>query len=122
MAAPFARVLNLQRAAQARYQGEIDRNEQLLNDLAQKLAELTRATGGDLSKGIVLTPEVEREVQRFTEQQAEVRKTLRDIRRAAREEVDALGRRLALLNLLAGPALAILAGLAYALLRRRRAA
>lgn len=119
---PFDRVLDLQRAAQARYQGEIDRNEQLLNDLAQKLAELTRSTGGDLSKGIVLTPEVEREVQRFTEQQAEVRKALRDIRRAAREEVDALGRRLALVNLLAGPALAILAGLAYALLRRRRTA
>ena len=119
---PFERVMDLQRAAQARYQGEIDRNEQLLNDLAQKLTELTRSSGGDLTKGIVLTPEVEREVEKFTVQQAEVRKALRDIRRAAREEVDALGRRLALLNLLVGPLLAILAGIGYALLRRRRAA
>ena len=103
-------------------QGEIDRNEQLLNELAQKLSELTRASGGDLSKGIVLTPELEREVQKFTEEQAAVRKALRDIRRAAREEVDSLGRGLAWINLLAAPALAGLAGLLYAILRRRRAA
>lgn len=119
---PFDKVLDLQRAAQARYQVEIDRNEERLNELGQKLAELTRAQGGDLSKGIVVTPEVEREVRRFTEEQAEVRRALRDIRRAARVEVDELGRRLAVLNLLAGPLLAILAGLAYALARRRRAA
>ncbi len=118
---PFDKVLDLQRAAQARYQVEIDRNEERLNELGQKLAELTRAQGGDLSKGIVVTPEVEQEVRRFTEEQAEVRRALRDIRRAARVEVDDLGRRLAVLNLLAGPLLAILAGLAYALARRRRA-
>lgn len=119
---PFDKVLDLQRAAQARYQVEIDRNEERLNELGQKLAELTRAQGGDLSKGIVVTPEVEQEVRRFTEEQAEVRRALRDIRRAARVEVDDLGRRLAVLNLLAGPLLAVLAGLGYALARRRRAA
>ena len=119
---PFDKVLDLQRAAQARYQVEIDRNEERLNELGQKLAELTRAQGGDLSKGIVVTPEVEQEVRRFTEEQAEVRRALRDIRRAARVEVDDLGRRLAILNLLAGPLLAVLAGLGYALARRRRAA
>lgn len=119
---PFDKVLDLQRAAQARYQVEIDRNEERLNELGQKLAELTRAQGGDLSKGIVVTPEVEQEVRRFTEEQAEVRRALRDIRRAARVEVDDLGRRLAVLNLLAGPLLAVLAGLGYALSRRRRAA
>ena len=119
---PFERVLALQRAAQSRYQGEIDRNEERLNVLGQKLAELTRAQGGDLSKGIVVTPEIEQEVRRFTEEQADVRRALRDIRRAAREEVDSLGRRLALLNLVAGPLLAALLGLGYALLRRRREA
>jgi len=119
---PFDKVLDLQRAAQARYQVEIDRNEERLNELGQKLAELTRAQGGDLSKGIVVTPEVEQEVRRFTEEQAEVRRALRDIRRAARVEIDDLGRRLAVLNLLAGPLLAVLAGLGYALLRRRRSA
>ena len=72
--------------------------------------------------GIFLTPELEREVQKFTEQQATVRRSLRDIRRAAREEVDSLGRGLAWVNLLAAPALLGLAGLLYALLRRRRAA
>jgi ABC-type uncharacterized transport system involved in gliding motility auxiliary subunit len=119
---PFDKVLDLQRAAQARYQVEIDRNEERLNELGQKLAELTRAQGGDLSKGIVVTPEVEQEVRRFTEEQAEVRRALRDIRRAARVEIDDLGRRLAVLNLLAGPLLAVLAGLGYAVLRRRRSA
>lgn len=119
---PFDRVNDLQRRAQATYQAEIDRNEQRLSELAEKLAELTRASGGDLSKGIVLTPELEREVQKFTEEQAAVRKALRDIRRAAREDVDSLGRALAWLNLLAAPLLVTLAGLLYAIIRRRRAA
>lgn len=119
---PFDRVNDLQRRAQARYQAEIDRQEQRLAELAEKIAELTRTSGGDLSKGIVLTPELEREVQKFTEEQATVRRALRDIRRAAREEVDSLGRGLAWVNLLAAPALLGLAGLLYALLRRRRAA
>ena len=43
----------------------------------------------------------------------------REIRRQANEEVAALGRRLQVLNLLAGPALAALLGLAYFLSRRR---
>ncbi|MFZ9201102.1 MAG: Gldg family protein [Opitutales bacterium] len=119
---PFDRVNDLQRRAQARYQAEIDRQEQRLSELAEKIAELTRTSGGDLSKGIVLTPELEREVQKFTEEQATVRRALRDIRRAAREEVDSLGRGLAWVNLLAAPALLGIAGLLYAVLRRRRAA
>jgi uncharacterized protein YukE len=112
----------LQRQAQATYQTEIDRNEKKLSELAEKIAELSRTSGGDLSKGIVLTPELEREAQRFTEEQAAVRRTLRDIRRAAREEVDSLGRNLAWVNLLAAPLLVGLGGLIYALLRRRRQA
>lgn len=119
---PFDRVNDLQRRAQAKYQAEIDRQEQRLGELAEKVGELTRASGGDLSKGIVLTPELERELQKFTDEQAEVRRALRDIRRAAREEVDALGRGLAWVNLLAAPALVALGGLLYALIRRRRAA
>jgi len=119
---PFDRVNDLQRRAQATYQAQIDRAEQRLAELAEKISELTRASGGDLSKGIVLTPELEREVQKFTEEQAEVRKALRDIRRAAREEVDSLGRTLAWLNLVAAPLLVGLAGLLYAIIRRRRAA
>jgi len=119
---PFDRVMALQRQAQATYQTEIDRNEKKLSELAEKIAELSRTSGGDLSKGIVLTPELEREAQRFTEEQAAVRRTLRDIRRAAREEVDSLGRNLAWINLLAAPLLVGLGGLIYALLRRRRQA
>jgi ABC-type uncharacterized transport system involved in gliding motility auxiliary subunit len=119
---PFDRVMALQRQAQATYQTEIDRNEQKLSELAEKIAELSRTSGGDLSKGIVLTPELEREAQRFSEEQAAVRRTLRDIRRAAREEVDSLGRNLAWINLLAAPLLVGLGGLIYALLRRRRQA
>lgn len=117
---PFEKVLDLQRAAQGRYQGEIDANEARLNELSQKLAELTQAQGGDLSKGIVVTPEIEQEVRTFTEEQATVRRSLRDIRRAAREEIDTLGRRLTILNLVAGPLLAILLGLGYTWVRRRR--
>lgn len=44
----------------------------------------------------------------------------REIRRRSNEEVTSLGRRLQLFNLLAGPLLAALLGLAYFLSRRRQ--
>jgi hypothetical protein len=44
----------------------------------------------------------------------------RVIRRGLSEDVNSLGRRLQVLNLLAGPAVALLFGRAYAWLRRRK--
>jgi len=68
----------------------------------------------------VITPEMQREIEKFQVEADKLSEERRIIRRGLSEDVNSLGRRLQVLNLLAGPALALLFGLGYALVRRRK--
>jgi len=63
---------------------------------------------------------MQREIEKFQAQADQLSEERRAIRRGLTEDVTSLGRRLQVLNLLAGPAVALLFGLAYAWLRRRK--
>jgi ABC-type uncharacterized transport system involved in gliding motility auxiliary subunit len=116
---PFKVVEDLNRKAQIDYQAKLDEIEKQLEAANGRIAELGRSQGGDLSKGLIVTPEIQRELEKAQKQAEKFMDDRREIRRQATEEVTSLGRRLQLLNLLAGPLLAALVGLAYFLLRRR---
>ncbi len=116
---PFKVVEDLNRKAQIEYQAKLDEIEKQLEAANGRIAELGRSQGGDLSKGLIVTPEIQRELEKAQKQAEKFMDDRREIRRQATEEVTSLGRRLQLLNLLAGPLLAALVGLAYFLLRRR---
>lgn len=117
---PFKRVQDLERVAQLRYQAKLDEIERRLEEANAKIAELSRQTGGAPSKGVLITPEMQREIEKFQVQADQLSEERRAIRRGLSEDVNSLGRRLQVLNLLAGPAVALLFGLAYAWLRRRK--
>lgn len=116
---PFKVVDDLNREAQTEYQAKLDEIEKQLEAANGRIAELGRSQGGDLSKGLIVTPEIQRELEKAQKQAEKFMDDRREIRRQATEKVTSLGRRLQLLNLLTGPLLAALAGLAYFLLRRR---
>jgi len=61
--------------------------------------------------------EFREQVQAFETQLRPIRRRLRDIRRSMREEVESLGRRLAVADLLAGPVLVLLAGFTACIVR-----
>ena len=84
--------------------------------------EISLRSGGDLSKGLIITPEMQREIDKFQKEAATLSEERRQIRRGLSENVNALGRKLAIFNLLVGPLLAGLFGLLYFLSRRRKAA
>ena len=115
---PFKRVQDLERVAQVRYQAKLDEIERRLEEANAKIAELSRQGGGG-AKGVMITPEMQREIEKFQVEADKLSEERRVIRRGLSEDVNSLGRRLQVLNLIAGPALALLFGLAYALLRRR---
>jgi len=115
---PFKVVEDLNRKAQVDYQAKLAEIEKQLEAANARIAELGRGQG-DLSKGLIVTPEIQRELEKAQKQAEKFMDDRREIRRQATEEVTSLGRRLQLLNLLAGPLLAALVGLAYFLLRRR---
>ena len=119
---PFNRVVALERNAQARYQAKLDEIEKRLEEANNKVNEISRRSGGDLSKGLVITPEMQREIDKFQKEATELSEQRRQIRRGLSEDVNALGRKLAVVNLLVGPILAGLFGLLYFLSRRRKAA
>lgn len=115
---PFKVVEDLNRKAQVDYQAKLDEIEKQLEAANARIAELGRSQG-DLSKGLIVTPEIQRELEKAQKQAEKFMDDRREIRRQATEEVTSLGRRLQLVNLLVGPLLAALVGLAYFLLRRR---
>ncbi|NBX35162.1 hypothetical protein EBR16_07370 [bacterium] len=117
---PFKVVEDLNRRAQINYQAKLDEIEKQLEAANNRIAELGRSQGGDLSKGLIVTPEIQREIEKAQKQAEKFMDDRREIRRQANEEVASLGRRLQILNLLAGPLLAALLGLAYFLSRRRQ--
>ena len=117
---PFKKVQELERVAQLRYQAKLDQIERRLEEANAKITDLSKQTGGVTAKGIVITPEMQREIEKFQAVADKLSEERRVIRRGLSEDVNSLGRRLQVLNLLAGPALALLFGLLYALARRRK--
>ncbi len=118
---PFTKVLALEREASMRYQAKLDEIERKLEEANARITELSRTGGAGVQKGaLVVTPEMQREVQKFQDEVDRLSEERRVIRRGLSEDVNSLGRRLQVLNLVAGPALAALLGLLYALSRRRK--
>jgi ABC-type uncharacterized transport system involved in gliding motility auxiliary subunit len=70
----------------------------------------------------VITPELQKELERFQTEIEKLSEERRIIRRGLNEDVNSLGRRLQIINLLIGPAIAALFGLLYTLYRRRKSA
>jgi len=117
---PFKKVQELERVAQLRYQAKLDEIERRLEEANTKISDLSKQGGGVSAKGIVITPEMQREIEKFQVEADKLSEERRVIRRGLSEDVNSLGRRLQVLNLLAGPALALLFGLLYTLARRRK--
>ncbi len=114
---PFVVVENLRRQAEARLLEEERRLEQELDRTQQRLDQLEseKPEGGG-----VLSPEQEREIERFRARVLEIRQQLRAVQHELVADIERLKIRLAVVNILLVPALLVLFALLAALLRRRR--
>jgi len=117
---PFDRVEALRRSAEGRFRAKEQELEQQLQDTEQKLAALESGRGG--SSDVVLTPEQERELERFQGEKLRIRKDLRDVRLQLDREIRALGNEIKFTNIVLVPL--VFAGIALLLAawRRRRQA
>ena len=121
-ARPFTRVEEIRRGAEARYRNTEQRLQQQLDELEQQLGALQQ-TGAD-GQAQAITPAQQAEILRFQDERLRMRKELRDVQHRLNADIDALGDRLKLLNILGMPALVVLVALLVAWRRwaRRRAA
>jgi ABC-type uncharacterized transport system involved in gliding motility, auxiliary component len=115
---PFTVVAEMEAAAQKKYNAQLSALEARISEVQAKLSELQRKSpeGGRL----VATPEVLKTIEEFQAQELQMRRERRDIRRALREDIDALETKLLVINLLATPVLLGAFGLWFA--RHRRVA
>lgn len=102
---PFARVDALQLAAEQRYRSTEERLQQELAETEARLTELQSSRGEeDL---LVLSDQQQEEVQRFMDRKLEIRKELRQVQHDLQRDIENLGTRLKLVNILMLPLLVI---------------
>jgi len=117
-ARPFVRIRDMEARAQQAYLGKIRDLETSLNQAQEKLNSLQKGRGP--SAGAILTAEQQTELENFKHKAAETRLELKEVRRQLRAESDALQFWTKVVNIALMPLLVAIAGIAFAVLRRRR--
>jgi ABC-type uncharacterized transport system involved in gliding motility auxiliary subunit len=98
---PFTVVRDMETNAQKQYQDKLTELDGRLQQVQSKLGELQSKKGE--GNRLIATPEMAKAIEEFQKQQASMRAERREIRRALREDIDALENRLLVVNLLATP-------------------
>ncbi len=116
---PFEKVDDLRREAETRYLTEKRELEAKQQQIQGQINEIIRsATPGS---ELILTPEQEEELRRKQEEEHEIRRRLRDVEFDLRKDIERLGTRVKLANILLVPALVAVAALGLGLFRGQRA-
>jgi ABC-2 type transport system permease protein len=114
---PFSRVAKLFQTAEQKFQ---ERESELGQQVAEIESRVSQYLKAAETSGKGMSPiEIERELEKFRLELLPARRELRSVRRQIRNEVDQLGRRLTLTNIIAGPVLVGLWGLGVMAWRRR---
>jgi ABC-type uncharacterized transport system involved in gliding motility auxiliary subunit len=98
---PFIVVQRMEAEAQKQYREQLVAVEAKLGEVQRKLSELQARKGE--ARTLVATPEVSKALEDYQRQELAARKERREIRRALREDIDALENTLVLVNLLLSP-------------------
>lgn len=114
---PFDVVMKMEVAAQKKYQEQLTALDARLQQVQTKLTELQgKKTEGNR---LIATPEMQKAIDDFQKQSAQMRSERRAIRRALREDIDRLENRLLAINLLAPSLLVCAFGIWFARSRRK---
>ena len=114
---PFTRVQALRRAADRKFLQKEKELQSELADTKRRLEELQPAKG---SSDTSTSAEQKQEIEQFLQRQLAISKELRDVQHQLNAEIDALGTRLKVINIVMLPALITLVGLIYGWKRTRR--
>jgi ABC-type uncharacterized transport system involved in gliding motility auxiliary subunit len=114
---PFTRVLALRRAADRKF---LQKEQELESELAETKQRLTELQPGKDGHDNAASVEQKREIEQFLKRKVEISKELRDVQHQLNAEIDALGLRLKVIDIVLVPAAVVLFGLLYGWRRMRR--
>jgi ABC-type uncharacterized transport system involved in gliding motility auxiliary subunit len=118
-ARPFTVVEELQRKAESAYRTE---EKRLMDEQSRVEQELNRLlTQQEGASEVLITPEMEQQIDKLREEQAQTHANLRAVRRELNRDVESLGARLKWLNVALIPLLVGLSAVGLAAARGRRA-
>ena len=116
---PFDRVAEIRRAADTQYGRKVKELEDKLKDAENRINELQGQK--DVQSSLILSPEQQKEIERFRAERVNTRKELRAIKHDRDKDIEALGSVLKFANILLIPLLLVAAATALALTRAGRA-
>ncbi len=115
---PFTQVDELEKKAQAKWMVQEQELVRKADETNRKLREFEQKK--DASQRFVMSDEQEAEIQKFQEEKHRINKELKDVRRNLRADIEALGTRIKFYNIFLMPFLVSIAGILYALYRRKK--
>ena len=115
---PFDRVLRIQEEARLKWLDRERALTQRMEELNSKLGELEGRKSE--SHRLIITASQEHEIEKFKEQRRQINRELKDVRKNLRAEIESLGRKVKFFNIFFAPILVGIAGLFFAMSRRRR--
>ncbi|MBN2539407.1 MAG: Gldg family protein [Deltaproteobacteria bacterium] len=115
---PFTKVLALQKKARDRWSLKEQTLAKRAEEGNRKLRELEMQK--DSSQKLILSPEQIAEIERFREQKRTIDGELKQVRKNLRSDIETLGTTLKAINIFLIPLCVSLAGLVFALYRKRR--
>jgi gliding motility-associatede transport system auxiliary component len=115
---PFDRVEALRHVADDRFRAKEQELEQQLRDTEEKLTAL-QSRRNDKSAQI-LTPEQEKELDRFQDEKLRIRKELRQVKAGLDQDIKDLGTELKIVNIIAVPVIFAVIAVLVGLWRKRR--
>jgi hypothetical protein len=113
-------VRQMEEQAQENYRSRIRALEEMVQQTQQRVNDLQR--GRDADQRFVLSPEQQEELLKLRQEEAEVSRELKELRRNLRRDVDSLQNRIKILNIGAMPLAVMLTGIAAAVYKRRKTA
>lgn len=117
-ARPFTRVADLKKAAEKRFYQKQNTLQTRLADTEKKLAELERVRGK--KDKALFSPAQEKELESFQQEKLTIRKQLREVQHQLDKDIEELGTRLKLINILLMPLLVCLFALIMFFMKRRK--
>ncbi len=117
---PFTRINEMRAKADENFRSKIKEMEDSLADTQKNLNELQRGKEG--GQKFILSPEQQAEIEKFRKKEAEVKIALKEERKKLRKETDGLEFWTKVINIAAMPVAVAFAGLALAVVKRKRTA
>jgi ABC-type uncharacterized transport system involved in gliding motility auxiliary subunit len=114
---PFDRVESMRLKAEEQFRETQEELQLRLQQAEQRLSEL-QASRDDANLA-VMTPEQQLELTRFEQQRLQIRKDLRQVQRSLNRDIEALGTKLKVINIIIVPLLVIAGAIGAAFIRRK---